>query len=74
MMLMEMPMSTSCSTKELASDYGEPDGYDEAVGEQDAQHWRKASLDEVNNFLKHVSWQKVSRIFLKTVHAFIRTN
>jgi len=46
---------------ELASDYGEPDSYDEAVTGPEESQWRKASIDEVNNFIKRCSWQKVSR-------------
>ena len=46
---------------ELASDYGEPTGFKEAVNGPDKIEWLQASKDEVKNFLKRGSWSKVSR-------------
>ena len=46
---------------ELASDYGEPTSFKQAVNGPEKVPWLKASKDEVNNFLKRGSWSKVSR-------------
>ena len=46
---------------ELASDYGEPTSFKQAVNGPQKNQWLQASKDEVNNFLKRGSWSKVSR-------------